>query len=253
VGPFAWVHHVAVPLDPSAELAATPLFRGAAPSDFEPLLPHIRERTYDRGEYVWHAGDPAASVFLIRSGEITTSRVGPGGDEYVVEVFLAQDMFGQLPLFDHEPIRLLQAMATTATSCLTFPLIELRRLVESRPRLLLPVVATYATWIRLRDAHISEGAFQNLAARVACKLLELHILTGTRNGAPIALELPQGRLAGMLGASRENVNRALGRLLDRGDVLRSGRSLVISDPDELMRRYSWAAPSTDSVLIARLR
>jgi hypothetical protein len=44
----------------------------------------------------------------------------------------------------------------------------------------------------------------------ACKLLELHILTGTRNGAPIALEVPQGRLAGTLGASRENVNRALG-------------------------------------------
>jgi CRP-like cAMP-binding protein len=229
------------------------LFRGAAPSDFEPLLPHIRERAYARGEYIWHAGDPAASVFLIRSGEVSTSRVGPDGDEYVVEVFLAHDMFGQLPLFDDQPIRLLHAMATTATSCLAFPLVELRRLVELRPRLLLPVAATYATWIRLRDAHVSESAFQNLAAKVACKLLELHILTRTRSGAPIALELSQGRLAGMLGASRENVNRALAQLLDRGEVVRSGRSLVISDPDELMRRYSWAAPSTDSVLIARLR
>jgi CRP-like cAMP-binding protein len=156
-------------------------------------------------------------------------------------------------MFDDPPVRLLDGTAVVETRCLVFPLIELRKLVELRPRLLLPMVAAYAQWIRLRDAHASEGAFQSLAAKLACKLLELHILTGTRNGSPIALQLPQGRLAAMLGASRENVNRALARLLERGEVVRSGKQLVITDPDELMRRYSWAVSSNDPVLFARLR
>jgi CRP-like cAMP-binding protein len=242
-----------VQLDPCAELAATPLFRGAAPSDFEPLLPHIRERTFAPGEYLWRAGDPAVSVFLVLSGEVATSRPGPDGEEYVVEVVLAHDIVGQLPMFDDPPLRLLDGIAAAETRCLVFPLVDLRSLVERRPRLLLPMVAAYAQWIRLRDAHTTEGAFQSLAARLACKLLELHILTGTPNGAPIALQLPQGKLAAMLGASRENVNRALGRLLERGEVVRSGKHIVITDPDQLMRRYSWAVSSNDPVLFARLR
>ena len=242
-----------MPFDACAELAASALFRGTKSDDFEPLRSHTRERSYSRGEYLWHAGDHALWVYLILSGEITTARVGPDGEEYVVEVYLAHDVVGQLPLLDDIPLRLLHGMPAAATSCLAFPLIELRRLVELKPHLLLPMVATYSQWIRLRDAHTSEAAFQNLAAKVACKLLELHFLTNARAGDPIALDLPQGRLAGMLGASRENVNRALARLLDGGEVVRSGRHLTITDPDDLMRRYSWAAPSNDPVFIARRR
>jgi CRP/FNR family transcriptional regulator, cyclic AMP receptor protein len=223
------------------------------PSDFEPLLPHVVHRTYSQGEYLWRAGEPAISVFLIISGEVATSRVGPDGEEYTVEVNLARDMVGQLPMFDDRPIRLLDGVAAAPTRCLVFPLRELRRLVEQRPRMLIPMVAAYAQWIRLRDAHLTETAFQNLSAKVACKLLELHILTGTPGGEPISLELSQGRLATMLGASRENVNRALARLVDLGEISRSGRRLVITNPDELMRRYSWAVSSTDPVLFARLR
>jgi CRP/FNR family transcriptional regulator len=253
VGSVACVHHGAVALDPCAELAASPLFRGTAASDFEPLVRHFAQRTYSRGEYLWRAGELAVSAFLILSGEVATSRVGPDGEEYVVEVHLTHDIVGQLPMFEDRPIRLLDAVAAAPTRCLLFPLQELRRLVEQRPRLLIPMVATYAQWIRLRDAHITEAAFQSLSAKVACKLLELHILTGTPGGTPIALELPQGRLATMLGASRENVNRALARLVDLGEISYSGRRLVITNPDELMRRYSWAVSSTDPVLFARLR
>jgi CRP-like cAMP-binding protein len=242
-----------VPLDACEELAASPLFRGAEPSDFEPLLPHIAERTYTRGEYLWHAGDPATSVYLIISGEIATSRIGPNGEEFVVEVLLAHDMVGQLPMFDPRPIRLLGAIAHAPTRCLVFPLVELKRLLEQRPSLMLPMVATYAQWIRFRDAHTTEAAFQNLPAKVACKLVELHLLTGTAGGSRIELDLPQGRLANMLGASRENVNRALAKLLERGEIVRSGKHLVITDLNELIRRYSWAAPSTDRALLARLR
>jgi CRP/FNR family transcriptional regulator, cyclic AMP receptor protein len=247
------VHHFLVPIDPCAELATSSLFKGAAAKDFEPLRSHIRHRTYSRGEYLWHAGEPALSVHLILAGEITTARVGPDGEEYLLEVYLAHDIVGQLPMLDDRPVRLLHAMAAASTSCLDFPLLQLRRLVELKPQLLLPLTATYSQWIRLRDAHASEAAFQNLAAKVACKLLELHLLTHTRAGDPIALDLPQGRLAGMLGASRENVNRALARLLDRGEVVRSGRHLTITDPDELLHRYSWAAASDNPVFLARTR
>lgn len=208
---------------------------------------YIVERSYARGTYLWHAGDPAQSAYLILAGEVTASRVGPDGNEYVVEVYLGGDVMGQLPMFDERPVRLLHAMAAAETRSLVFPLVELRHLVEEQPRLLLPMVATYSRWIRQRDSQASETAFQNLSGKVACKLLELLSLTSTSAGAPIPIDLPQARLAAMLGASRENVNRALMQLVARGEVLRRGRRLVIPHPEELARRYSWVSPA-DPVL-----
>ncbi len=45
-------------------------------------------------------------------------------------------------------------------------------------------------------------------------------------------------LAGMVGASRENVNRALRRLSDVGYIRQSGGSITVLDGDRLRRRAS---------------
>jgi len=86
----------------------------------------------------------------------------------------------------------------------------------------------------------SESAFQNLAGRVACKLVEL----GSRYGEPgpdgvrIPIRLTQETVANMLGASRENVSRALARLARQGEVRHQHGVLVIPRLDELAERYS---------------
>ena len=91
------------------------------------------------------------------------------------------------------------------------------------------MVAAYSRWVRQRDATASETAFQNLTGKVACKLLELQAVTQTPHGSPIPIDLPQARLAAMLGASREHVNRALGGLVASGEVRRLGRQLLATN------------------------
>jgi hypothetical protein len=46
----------------------------------------------------------------------------------------------------------------------------------------------------------------------------------------------------MVGASRENVNRALSRLVRLGDIRRNGSMIIIPKLDELRARYSWLVP-----------
>jgi len=113
-------------------------------------------------------------------------------------------------------------------------------LLRSKPNLMACVLAVYSNWIRTRDMHASESAFQNLAGRVACKLVEL----GSRYGEPgpdgvrIPIRLTQETVANMLGASRENVSRALARLARQGEVRHQRGVLVIPRLDELAERYS---------------
>ncbi len=88
--------------------------------------------------------------------------------------------------------------------------------------------------------HASEAAFQNLAGRVACKLVELGSRYGEAGpgGVRIPIRLTQETVANMLGASRENVSRALARLARQGEVRHQRGVLVIPRLDELAERYS---------------
>ena len=50
------------------------------------------------------------------------------------------------------------------------------------------------------------------------------------------MRLSQRTLAGMVAASRENVNRALRRFETRGDILQEAGSITIVRPGELRKR-----------------
>ena len=81
-------------------------------------------------------------------------------------------------------------------------------------------------------------AFRDIPGRVARKLLELASARGepVRSGTPIALSLSQRTLAGMVGASRENVNRALSRFSSLGLLKVERGRITLLRPEELRRR-----------------
>ncbi len=75
---------------------------------------------------------------------------------------------------------------------------------------------------------------------MACKLVELANRYGetSPDGVRIPIRLTQETVANMLGASRENVSRALARLTRQGEVRRKGGVLLIPRLEELAERYS---------------
>lgn len=227
-------------------LAGTAIFRGASKDEFVGLDATTYRRRFAKGDYLFHDGDSAEAMWVIVEGEVQVSRVGPRGEDFVLESYFAGDALGQLPLFDAAPVRVMDAKAATATECLVVRRDALVAHLAAHPRLLLLMVGTYSRWIRQRDLNASEMAFQNLTGKVACKLLELLHLHDESTGGQavgIGLDLRQHELAAMVGGSRENVNRALQRLLKDGEVRRDGRRWSVTDPARLRERYTWSAPA----------
>lgn len=222
-------------------LARSELFQGASRADFEPLERSAHVQKYGRGELLFNAGDPANNMYLVLAGEVALSRLGPDGEEYVVEVFVAGDVMGALHFFEHSPTRILDARASEMTSCWIAPRHEVMRLLETNPKLMLLMLRTYSRWILQRDLRAADGAFRNLTSRVATRLLQLSEQYGepTVNGVRIKLRLTETVLANMLGASRENVSRAITQLQRTGDVRREAGFLVLPHPDDTRDRYSW--------------
>jgi CRP/FNR family transcriptional regulator/CRP/FNR family cyclic AMP-dependent transcriptional regulator len=92
--------------------------------------------------------------------------------------------------------------------------------------------------IRSADQGLAEAAFLDIPGRVARKLLDLADSHGedSPQGRRIKIRLPQRTLAGMVGASRENVNRALARLSDHGDIAVESGHIIVLRPAELRKR-----------------
>jgi CRP/FNR family transcriptional regulator, cyclic AMP receptor protein len=225
-------------MDPVAVLGTTSLFRGIPPDDLEALAPAVRTRRYPKGSFVFREGDPGNSLFAVINGQVKIGRIGRGGDEVVFAMLGPAETFGELALFEDKAVRVADAQATEMTECLTLTREAFLSFVEAHPRTMLRVVQVLTGYIRAGDDAFAETAFLDIPGRVARKLLELAESHGDRGpeGIRIGMRLTQRTLAGMVAASRENVNRALSRFEEHGAIRQEGGYITIVRPQELRSR-----------------
>lgn len=225
-------------MDPIPILRRTALFGTLRADQLEPLLPAIRSRSYARGSYVFHEGDPGTTFYVINTGQVKIARLGRSGEEAVFAILLPGDTFGELALFDDSATRTADAQAMDLTECLTLERQAFITFIDNHPELTRHVIRLLGGYIRGMDESFSEAAFLDIPGRVAKKLLELAETHGELGGGGtrISLRLTQRNLAGMVAASRENVNRALSRLSARGDILLEAGYITILRPAELRKR-----------------
>jgi len=216
-------------------LAKAPIFEGLAPTDLEALRTVIRTRSFDRGTYLFREGDPGSHLYMVVRGEVMIGRVVKGGGQVVFAIAGPGEVFGELSLFDDEGERTADAQALKLTVCLVIAKSPLLRFLTAQPKLLLRIIASLSVYIKRKDAAMGDVAFLDISGRVASKLAELADARGrhTPDGIVIDLPLSQRVLAGMVGASRENVNRALRRFADLGYIRQFGGSIIVLDPDRL--------------------
>ena len=94
---------------------------------------------------------------------------------------------------------------------LAIPYGPLREIYESRPELLWGVVALLAGRLRNTDVALADSVFLDVTGRTAKRLLEL-----AGDADEFALPVTQEELAGMVGASRERVNKAIASFVRLG-------------------------------------
>ena len=140
------------------------------------------------------------------------------------------DLFGEMPLFDGLG-RSTEARALEPSTVTIVGYEPLRALYESRPTLLWSVVAMLSNRLRTTDAALADSVFLDVTGRTAKRLLEL---AGDED--EFVLPVTQEELAGMVGASRERVNKAIASFLRLGWLDQRDRRYIITNREELTRR-----------------
>ncbi|HKA09893.1 MAG TPA: Crp/Fnr family transcriptional regulator [Candidatus Dormibacteraeota bacterium] len=236
--PQSAVRSVDAAVDDLELLAGTLLFEGLSTTELEVLRPAIRSRSFARDAYVFREGDPGSHLYVVVRGRVKIARFSVGGGEVVFALVGPGEMFGELSLFAPDGERTADAQALEAARCLAVNRDAVVSLLLGHPDVLFKMISWLTAYIRRKDAAIAEAAFLDIPARVGLKLVELAQSKGNRVSGGVLIDVPlsQRTLAGMVGASRENVNRALNRFVALGFIRKSRGRITVLQPDQLRRR-----------------
>ena len=184
----------------------------------------------ERNEILFEEGEPAAAMFVVRSGRVGIGRRLPDGRGSLVALMEPGDLFGEMPLFDDEP-RSASARALERSEVLKVGFDVVRTELEARPSLLWDVVQLLAGRLRATDDALADAMLLDVTGRTAKRLLEL-----AGDSDEFALPITQEELAGLVGASRERVNKALAAFARLGWVDQADRRYRILNRERLTQR-----------------
>jgi CRP-like cAMP-binding protein len=207
------------------------LFAGVPPEDVRRLLAIARRRTFDRGEVVFHRGDPADCLHLIVSGRFAVGITTPLGATALLGVRGPGDAFGELALVgtvrDQRSATVAALEAAETRSVLVDDFERLRRQHPSIDALLVRVLGER---VRRLSEQLADAYYVPAETRVLRRLVELGDLYGE------CIPLPQEQLGELAGTSRATANRVLRDLERRGVVELHRASVIVLEPARLMER-----------------
>jgi CRP/FNR family cyclic AMP-dependent transcriptional regulator len=211
-------------------LSDVEFFKGFEGTSLDDLVAAAETRALNRGDVVFTEDDDATELFVVESGRIAIANKSIDGRESVVALMERGDLFGEMALFDRRP-RSAEARALESSTVTAIPYRPLREIYERKPELLWNVVELLATRLRNTDEQLADSVFLDVTGRTAKRLLEL-----AGEADEFSLPITQEELAGMVGASRERVNKAIASFVRLGWIEQSDRRYRITNREQLSRR-----------------
>lgn len=212
------------------------LFGAADDAAIQTLVRVLRIRRFRKGETIFHQGDPGDALFVLNSGSVKVVLPSDEGAEPAIVAILGPgEFFGELAILDGAP-HSATIVAVEPTETLVLHRDAFLALIDSDSGLRRALLASLATEIRRLTGHVEDLHFLDLPGRLSSRILRLANSAGRPAGdrtVRISWPYTQSELAGMIGGSRQSVNRLLADLTDQGLVRLERDELVVLDVDRL--------------------
>lgn len=204
------------------------LFTSLADSDLAALDAIAEYRGYPRGAILFHEDQAVLGLHVLLKGRIKLTKLSPDGREQILEIVEPVSTFAEPSLFDKNGRYPTLGRASTVSSVLTIPAEPMKQLIKDRPGLSVAFLGAFAERMKDLMRKVEEATFLTVDQRLA-----RYIRKEAKDDRIDHLNLAE--IAAIIGAARESVSRALGRLSKAGIVeLRPGR-LLVNDDQRLAR------------------
>ena len=205
----------------AARLARVAVLAEVPPGELLPLARAAVRRSLRRGQVLWRRGDSPDAAAVVLSGRLDVARSGEGGARALLRALGPDALVGLSTLGGARHSA--DLVAGEQTEVLVLPGPAMRSLFAKRPELALSSLAQLGGLLASLSDEVEDrrlGVEERLAKHLAKAARGLRELRVTHE-----------ELAARIGASRENVSRALERLERRGAVkLARGRIEILRLP-----------------------
>ncbi|MBS1143248.1 MAG: Crp/Fnr family transcriptional regulator [Proteobacteria bacterium] len=219
--------HGSHPINIEALLTHIPLFQGLAPEELGRIARGTREIHTDKGEILFHKGDPCNGFHLLVYGQIKLAFTSSQGSEKVVEIISQGQSFGEAIMFMEKPYIV---FAQALTDCLLLH-VSKNVVFEELQRdhnLCRKMLAGMAMRLHQLMNDVESYSLHSGKQRIIGYLLR-ELPENEQDGGNISVTLPtsKGVIASRLNLTQEHFSRILHELSELGLIAVEGRKIHI--------------------------
>ena len=218
------------------ELRSFPLFEGLEIKRLHNLLQEHRTLQMPAQHQLVFEGDWNDGLFLIRSGVVKVRRLTLQGEEVVIALLGAGEMFGELAMLLGNSRRTADVVALTPLELVKLRWMTVQQELDHSTGFALEMARLQARRLLSLGRRFSLRG-EDATTRVLATLLELAFCSGYGNDplAPIP-DLKQTEIAAIAGLARGTTSRILTQLRSRGTIVESAEGLRLANLEPLRRR-----------------
>ena len=208
-----------------------PLFRDLTETQRNAIAAKCKLRSYEDKDVILHKDAPKEGLFMLVHGKVKIS-YSDDVDETIIAVLRVGDFFGELSAIDG-------AVALDTTDVLHLSADDFDAIMLDMPEITLALLKHVSKRLRRATEWIRMLSSQDVYGRIAGQLVLLAREHGeqTSEGIRIPPRPTQNDLAGLVGASRESVNKAVGFFKTKQYIAVDGLyRITIRDMTALARR-----------------
>jgi CRP/FNR family cyclic AMP-dependent transcriptional regulator len=187
-------------------LAESDVFGALADAELDRLIEHGQIATYRTDTPVFRRGDPAEDVLILLYGRIKLSSTSSKGKEVLFDFIEPGRCFGELALLEGRT-RKLDASTVKPSAVFALKRRHILACLEEHPEVAVRVIRVLCARLSHFMEMFEDRNQLGLSPRSARTLLRLASEYG--DGTRIGLRISQTEIAGLVGATREKVNRQL--------------------------------------------
>ena len=194
------------------------------------VFSRIQQRDFDKGEFVYRAGDVGGGIWAIVEGAIEIESATPGAGPHLMHFGVPGMWFGEGPLIFGAP-RVVSVKTPRASTLVTLSLADCQALLTADPAAWRWIAMLSAMTTELAAGVIADLLLRDPVKRTAALLLRLSGVRSTvfRSTRPAPIYLSQEKLAQLVNLSRNSIIPVLKDFVRSGHIEISYGSIRVLD------------------------
>jgi CRP/FNR family transcriptional regulator, dissimilatory nitrate respiration regulator len=213
-------------------LRSCQLFTGLPPADLENIAEVTVVKSLEKGDYLFHEGDPAHGFYVVQRGAVNVHRVTAAGKEQIIHVFRTGESFAEVALATERGYPA-DARALEPTQVLLVQKDGILALLKRQPELALRMLGSMSSHLRVLVGQLEDLTLKDVETRLANWLVKR--CANPQGEMPVKIELTMTKrvLAAELGTVSETFSRTLAKFREQKLIAVKGKVVTVLSPAKM--------------------